>query len=200
MANRGTPEPSHPITPLRRLPALLALPLVLLAPALLTSCDTGSTPGTAPNATPSPQLPSRPHQDGHLVFTVLSLRCGILGVTGTHSDAMPDGQFCAARLRVDNPSGDFHPYAVKDQRLEGATGRAARPDSFAMAVRRQHESISIGGHSLVEVELWYDVPRDAKITGLRVTGDRDPASWMATTPAAHAPDGLLIPMKPVLDS
>ncbi|HEY8984754.1 MAG TPA: hypothetical protein VIU15_34905, partial [Streptomyces sp.] len=144
------------------------------------------------------QSPSRPRQDGHLVFTVLSLRCGIPGVTGTHSDAAPSGQFCSARLRVDNPSADFHTYAVKDQRLEGVTGRAARPDSFAMAVRRQHESISIGGHSLVEVELWYDVPLNAKVTGLRVTGDRDPANWMATTPAAHAPDGLVIPMKPLM--
>ncbi|MEX3100596.1 MULTISPECIES: hypothetical protein [unclassified Streptomyces] len=206
MANRGTPEPSsHPTTPPRRPPRALGVPLplalvlALALPLLTTACDTGS--GTAPDATPSAatQSPSRPHQDGHLVFTVLSLRCGIPGVTGSHSDALPDGQFCSARLRVDNPSADFHTYAVKDQRLEGVTGRAARPDSFAMAVRRQHESIALGGHSLVEVELWYDVPRDAKVTGLRVTGDRDPASWMATTPAAHAPDGLLIPMKPLLD-
>ncbi|MHC5905516.1 hypothetical protein ACVNF4_16685 [Streptomyces sp. S6] len=187
MANRG----ARPVT----------LPLALLTLLLTTSCDTGSPSSTSPEATTPAaptQPPSRPHQDGHLVFTVLSLRCGIPGVTGTHSDAAPSGQFCSARLRVDNPSADFHTYAVRDQRLEGVTGRAARPDSFAMAVRRQHDSISIGGHSLVEVELWYDVPLNAKVTGLRVTGDRDPANWMATTPAAHAPDGLVIPMKPLM--
>ncbi|QNP71254.1 hypothetical protein IAG44_18615 [Streptomyces roseirectus] len=195
MANRSAPRPS----PARPLLPLAALPLAALLLAV-TACD-ADTGTTTPSAAPSTasQPPSRPHQDGHLVFTLLALHCGIPGVTGTHSDALADGQFCSARLRVDNPSPDFHTYVVKNQRLEGVSGRPARPDSFAMAVRRQHESISIGGHSLVEVELWYDVPRDAKVTGLRVMGDRDPAAWMATTPAAHAPDGVVIRMKPLTE-
>lgn len=165
--------------------------------AALTAC-TGPSGSPGPHVSPSPsQPPSSPRQDGHLVFTLLTLRCGLAAVTGTHSEAEADGQFCAARLRISNPDAEFHTFTGMDQQLEGVSGRRGRPDSFAMAVRRQHDSVEIGGHDLIEVELWYDVPRGAHVTGLRVRGDRDPAGWMATTPAAHAPDGVLIRMPPL---
>ncbi|WP_159052406.1 hypothetical protein [Streptomyces longwoodensis] len=142
------------------------------------------------------QRPSRPYRDGHLTFTLLDLRCGLTAVAGSHSEAQPDGQFCSARLRVDNQDPNFHTYVTARQRLAGVTGPRARPDAFAMAVRRQHEEVEIGGHDLVEVELWYDVPRDARVTGLRVTGDRDPSGYLSTRPADHAPDGVLIRREP----
>ena len=50
----------------------------------------GGTPSASPSAS---QHPSRAVKDGHLTFTVLTLRCGLTAVTGSHADAPADGQF-----------------------------------------------------------------------------------------------------------
>ncbi|MFJ8108901.1 hypothetical protein [Streptomyces sp. NPDC096132] len=177
------------------------LTTAVLAAVLLgaAGCGGGEGKDSAPSASATAtQAPSRPHKDGHLTFTLLSLRCGLNAVSGSHSEAQPEGRFCWARLRVDNKDPEFHTYVAKRQRLAGVSGRPGQPDSFAMAVRRQHDTVEIGGHDLIEVELWYDVPRDAKVTGLRVSGDRDRAGYMNTSPVPYAPDGVLITMKPLV--
>lgn len=137
-----------------------------------------------------------PVKHGHLSFTLLALRYGITAVAGGHSDAPPDGQFCSARLRVDNPDPEFHTYVAGSQRLEGVSGRRGRPDTFAMAVRRQSDEVRIGGHDLIEVELWFDVPLGATVAGLRVEGDRDVTGFMSRSIVPHAPNGVLLPMTP----
>lgn len=152
----------------------------------------GSPPPPLGAPTPFPT----PAKDGHLSFTLLALQCGITAVAGSHSDAPPDGQFCSARLRVDNHDPEFHTYVARSQRLEGVTGRRGRPDTFAMAVRRQFDGVQIGGHDLLEVELWFDVPLGATVTGLRVVGDRDVDAFRSTSIVPHAPNGVLLPMTP----
>ncbi|MGW7209305.1 DUF4352 domain-containing protein [Streptomyces sp. NPDC054837] len=169
----------------------------VLALLLLTGCGGGDSGGSTPSSASPSQSPSRAYKDGHLTFTVLSLRCGITGVTGSHADAPPQGQFCAARLRVENRDPNYHVYESARQHLAGVSGDRARPDSFAMAVRRQSDTVKLGGHTLMEVELWYDVPKDAKATGLRVSGDNDPSSFTSTKPIGRAPNGVLVPMKPL---
>ncbi|MFD9006483.1 hypothetical protein ACFV0T_37000 [Streptomyces sp. NPDC059582] len=181
-----------------RVPTALAMTaLAALTPAL-AGCDAGGGSPAAPSPSTASQRPSRAYQDGHLTFTLLSLRCDLTAVAGSHSEGQPDGRFCAVRLRVENRSPEFHTYVVARQRLAGVAGRRGRTDTFAMAVRRQHDQVEIGGHDLIEVELWYDVPRDAKVTGVRVSGDRDPAGFMNSAPVKHAADGVLIPMKPLM--
>ncbi|MFE2579329.1 DUF4352 domain-containing protein [Streptomyces sp. NPDC059378] len=185
--------------PKGRLPR--ALTWTTLAAALtlpVAGCDAGSGSPAGPSPSAAVQRPSRAYRDGHLTFTLLSLRCDLTAVSGSHSEAQPDGQFCAIRLRVENKDPEFHTYVVARQRLEGVAGRRGRADTFAMAVRRQHDQVEIGGHDLVEVEIWYDVPRDAKVTGVRVSGDRDRAGFMDSRPVEHAPEGVLIPMKPLM--
>lgn len=142
------------------------------------------------------QAPAKPIKDGHFTFTLLSLECGIVGVTGTHSEAAPDGQFCTAILRIHNDDQDYHSYFSKNQRLAGVAEPRNHPDGFAMAVRRQNPEEKVGGSDLMEVELWFDVPTDATVTGLQVMGDQDAAGFLDATPVAHAPDGVLIPMTP----
>ncbi|PWI16972.1 hypothetical protein DI272_24490 [Streptomyces sp. Act143] len=172
----------------RRPLRLLALPLTALLLAATAGCgdDGDASGGTA----------QKSHKDGHLTFTLLSLQCGITGVTGSHADAPPAGQFCAARLRVANNDPNYHTYESARQRVAGVTGDRSRPDSFAMAVRRQSEKVRLGGHTLMEVELWYDVPKGAKVTGLKVSGDNDPTSFTSTKPIGRAPNGVFVPMTP----
>lgn len=172
-----------------------------LAVAGAAGCG-GSASKPKPSATSSPpppspsQSPSAEIKDGHLAFTVLSLRCGITAVTGTHADAPPNGQFCEAKLRVRNTDQDYHDYVAVNQRLEGIAEPDDHPDRAAMGVRRQSDKMTLGGSDLIEVELWYDVPVGAKPRGIRIQGDADPAGFMDSTPVKHSADGILIAMAP----
>jgi hypothetical protein len=76
-----------------------------------------------------------PVKDGHLSFTLLALRCGIAAVAGGHSDAPPDGQFCSARLRLDNPDPEFHTYVAGSQRLEATTSSRSNSGSTSRSER-----------------------------------------------------------------
>jgi hypothetical protein len=181
--------------------ALAITPLLLTAP-LLTACGGGGSAKAAhtASATPTPSTTPSPTNgilDGHLRFTVLSLTCGIPGVTGTHSEAEPsNGQYCEAKLRVVNTDPDYHQYLPQKQRLEGVTSPDDEPDGFAMAVRRQIlDPITVQGSDAIEVELWYDVPADAHVVGLRVQGDADAAGFLDNTPVKHSADGVVIPWK-----
>ncbi|WP_146075265.1 DUF4352 domain-containing protein [Streptomyces sp. Ru71] len=190
MVRAGRTTPTY-----RPIPVVRAAVAALVAAFALLGCDAGGEPS---HASPSPvQRASREYRDGHLVFTVLSLRCGLTAVAGTHSEAQPDGQYCTARLRVRNADPAFHTYVAAQQRLVSADGARATPDSFAMAVRRQHERVEIGGHDLIEIEIWYDVPKRARVTGMRVSGDRDPDGYLSGETVRHAPDGVFVPLKPL---
>ena len=178
---------------------LTALCTALCAALATAGCGGGkssSPPKPSPTRSSPGQGPSAEIRDGHLAFTVLSLACGITAVTGTHADAPPNGQFCEAKLRVRNTDQDYHDYIAKNQRLEGVADPADRPDGAAMGVRRQSDTMTLGGSDLIEVELWYDVPVGAKPTGLRIQGDADPAGFMDSTPVKHSADGIVIPMTP----
>src|SRR5690606_14186063 len=139
---------------------------------------------------------AKPAVDGHLTFSVLEFGCGLIAVQGTHSEGQPEGQFCHVRLRVDNHDPAFHDYLTRGQRLAGVAAPRNRPDPFAMAVRRQPETIRIGGHNAVEVELWYDVPKDAAVAGLRLSGDRDPVAFKSEDTVPHVKGGVLVRLKP----
>lgn len=121
---------------------------------------------------------------------------GILGVTGTHSEAPPEGEFCALRLRVANPDPAFHTFVAARQRLAGVEPPRDAPSGFAMAVRRQHDQVELGGQNVAEVELWCDVPKGAPVSGVRLSGDSDPEGFQSDQTVAHAPDGVLVPLTP----
>lgn len=178
-------------------PVLAALSLVGCSGST-SAGGSGHANGATPSPSPSsPAPPTNGILDGHLRFTLLSLVCGIPGVTGTHSEAEPsNGQYCEAKLRVVNTDPDYHQYVPQKQRLEGVTGPDNTPDGFAMSVRRQIlDPVIVQGSDAIEVELWYDVPADAKVVGLRVQGDADPAGFMDSTPVKHSADGVVIPWR-----
>ena len=84
--------PLRALSPWPAAPALLAAALVAL-----TGCASNqASSAPRPSAAPSPPVV----KDGHLTLSPLSLRCGILGVTGTHSEAPPEGEFGSSLHRV----------------------------------------------------------------------------------------------------
>ncbi|MBO0891945.1 MAG: hypothetical protein J2P14_13585 [Acidothermales bacterium] len=185
----------------KRAPQAAALVAALVVGGVVGWLLHGSAPSprsAAPTPTPgaSGRPMAKPVVDGHLTFTVLTFGCGLTAVQGTHAEGEPEGQFCDIRLRVDNHDPAFHDYVTRQQTLAGVTGPPARPDPFAMAVRRQPDRIRIGGHNAVEVELWYDVPKVAHVTGVRLSGDRDPVGFRGEGVVPHKPGGVLVRLLP----
>lgn len=157
-----------------------------------------------PRRSPSPSATrplAEPVVDCHLTFTVYEFGCGIVAVQGTHAgEGTPEGTYCRVTLRVDNHDPSYHDYVTRGQRLAGVAAPRNRPDPFAMGVRRQPDRIRIGGHNAVEVELWYDVPKNAAVTGLRLSGDRDPVAYQSDDVVPHRKGGVRVRLKPADES
>ncbi|MFP5283427.1 MAG: hypothetical protein ACLGIF_08265 [Actinomycetes bacterium] len=153
-----------------------------------------SSPSSSSSRSATP-LPPHSIKDGHLTFTVLELECALTAVFGSHAEGMPEGRFCRSRLRVVNDHSEAHTYVTARQRLVYGGGEA-KPDPFAMAVRRQLDEVPIGARSLVELEVWWDVPVQARVEGIKVGGDRDPVGFHNDSPVPYVPGGALIPVRP----
>ncbi|MQA05136.1 MAG: hypothetical protein GEV07_21225 [Streptosporangiales bacterium] len=67
-------------------------------------------------------------------------------------------------------------------------------------MRRQPDLIRIGGHNAIEVELWYDVPKNAAVTGLRLSGDRDPVAYQSDDVVPHRMGGVHVRLEPADES
>ena len=131
---------------------------------------------------------------GHLQVQVLTARCGIFALTGTHAFLDANGEFCRARLRVtsaDSSSHDFSPY---NQTLVLGDGRQVEPSNGGMAVRRQPEKVTLGADDLAEVVVVWDIPHGAAVTGVRVRGDADPDAAGAFVTKAVNRAGVVVPL------
>lgn len=138
-------------------------------------------------------LRARAVRDGNLQLRPLSQECGLPAVFGTHAEGSPDGAFCRVWVEVVNTGAADHEFDTAQQAVVDKAGARYAPDAFAMAVRRQTEKVRIGGHQLLWLELWFDVPTAAAITGVRLAGDDDPPAYQAISPAPRAPGGVLFP-------
>jgi hypothetical protein len=98
--------------------------------------------------------------------------------------------FCEVWIEVVNNGGATHVFHTGQQALVDDTGRRYRPDAFAMAVRRQPEAATMGGHQLLWMQLWFDAPRNAHVMEIRLAGDTDPAAYQSTVPAPQTPGGV----------
>jgi Domain of unknown function (DUF4352) len=175
---------------MRRIPAG-AVAVALLA-ALSPACSSGTAAPANEGAAPTYDLPPRtarpdetvlhrpPARSGDLAVTVIGLRDRMNTIAGSHADVPPKGQFIRIRLVVENTGRITGTFDTREQLLVASDGRAFRPDLDAMLIRRQPTSIDVGSGVRVEMDLWYDIPRRAKVTTLRVLGS--PTMGAATDP------------------
>jgi hypothetical protein len=163
------------------------------AALLLAGCHTAHPARHTP--TPGdPKQAASAVRAGHLRIQVLTARCGIFVLSGTHALLDADGEFCRARIRVtsaDSSSHDFSPYA---QLLVLADGREIAPSNGGMAVRRQPDVVTLGADDLAEVVVIWDIPHGAAVTGVRCRGDADPDAAGAFVTKAVNPAGVLMPL------
>jgi hypothetical protein len=173
---------------MRPAPAAVA---ALSALVLVVGCDNTRVHSTALPAGDVPQTPQTV-RSGHLMLEVLTARCGIFVLSGTHALLDATGEFCRARIRVqsaDSSSHDFSPYA---QSLVLSDGHEVAPSSGGMAVRRQPDTVTLGADDLAEVIVVWDVPAGSAVTGVRLIGDADPdAAGAFVTKGVH-PQGVVV--------
>ena len=168
----------------------------VLSALAVVSCTAERTPTTAAPAGDVPQTASAV-RSGHLELEVLTARCGIFVLSGTHALLDATGEFCRARIRVrsvDSSSHDFSPYR---QMLVLADGREIAPSNAGMAVRRQPERVTLGADDLAELVVIWDIPAGAAVSGLRLIGDADAdAAGAFVTRAVHG-QGVIVPLRNV---
>lgn len=131
------------------------------------ACTPASRPTSLPTPSPSPVT-------GHFAVRLLSARCGIPAITGTHAEFLPKRPLCRVGLRVTSVDARFHTFATGPQRLVLADGRLVPPSPDAMEIKRQPPSTELGAHDSLELELWFEPPTGVAAKALRVVGDSDP--------------------------
>ncbi|MER7131941.1 DUF4352 domain-containing protein [Streptosporangium saharense] len=168
-----------------------------LTAALLTACSAQPSPvPTAP--TPTYQLTPRPVRpgerpvtaapvtDGDTRFQVIGLQTGLSEFVGSHGEWRAKGQYVVVRIVADNPGRTNSRFVAGRQRLLTADGTAHAVDRFAQAIKRQPDALPLGAEVRIEMDLWFDIPTDAKVTGVRLYGD-PPLGVGGTTRGATVP-------------
>jgi hypothetical protein len=168
------------VASMRRIPA--AAGSVALLAALSPACSSGPAAPAKKSGPPTYDLPARTARpdetvlrqptarSGDMAFTVIGLRDRMDTVAGSHADVPPQGQFIRIRLVVENTGRITGTFDTREQLLLASDGRTFRPDLDAMLIRRQPTTIDVGSGVRVEMDLWYDIPRQVKETALRVIG------------------------------
>ncbi|MBX6766429.1 MAG: DUF4352 domain-containing protein [Actinomadura rubrobrunea] len=162
----------------------------------VTGCSDGSRPDRA--AATTYDLPPRPVREGEsplhgrkarsadLEVTALGFRDGIREILGTHASMTPKGRYVRVRILAENRGRDIQIFDTWRQLLLTADGRTHSPDVNAIMVKRQPERLPIGAGVRVELDLWYDVPGGARVTGLRIVGS-PPVGAVSDPPPADIP-------------
>ncbi|MFB4307648.1 DUF4352 domain-containing protein [Actinomadura sp. GTD37] len=175
-----------------------AAALGLAAVLLLAGCSGGGSGGAA--ALPDYKIPAEKAREGEAVpqgrtgrsadmrFTVVGFSTAMTDVMGTHAAMDAKGAFTRVRVLAVNTGRDIQVFDTWKQRLVTADGRAHSPDVNATMIKRQPERLSVGSSMRVEFDLWFDIPRGAKVKTLRLYGSPpvgavgDPAPAEITLP------------------
>ncbi|GAA4231944.1 hypothetical protein FHR32_005929 [Streptosporangium album] len=156
----------------------------VLAGALLTGCTgTGPPESAAPSVTPTYDLAPRPVRpgeraiharpvtDGDNRFQVIGLQAGMSSLFGTHAEWQAKGQYVVVRIVVENPGRANSRFDAKRQKLIAADGTAYGIDRSAQAIKRQPDTLPLGAEIRIELDLWFDIPKEAKIAAIQLFGD-----------------------------
>ncbi|WP_067177039.1 hypothetical protein [Microtetraspora niveoalba] len=158
---------------------LLAVTTVT-AGALVTGC---SDPPPKPAATAHtyllPAETARPGErvlrpslvtDGATRFWLVGFQDGLSSLIGSHAEWNAKGRFASVRIVVQNIDRTNSKFDAKRQLLIASDGREFPVDSFTQAMKRQPDEMMIGSFVRTEFDLWFDVPKDATITKVRLFG------------------------------
>lgn len=164
--------------------------------AALTSC--GPEP-EKPQTRPTYDLPPRqvrvnetpihaaPVTDGDARFQVIGLQSGQASLSGSHAEWPAKGQFVTVRVVVENPGRSTSRFDARKQLLVTADGRTFPVDDTAQITKRQPREISVGAGVRIEMDLWFDIPKNAQPAAVKLYGD-PPIGYPST-------EGVRVPLK-----
>jgi hypothetical protein len=116
----------------------------------------GSIPVNAPAA-----------KTGPFLVQARELRCGLGEIVGTHAEFYPkQGQFCRVRVAITVEDADEDPWDSQLQQVATTYGGNQGTSSDAMHVKRQPLQFWLGGYATIEMDLWFDLPKNAQPTEL----------------------------------
>ncbi|WP_153530491.1 DUF4352 domain-containing protein [Actinomadura macrotermitis] len=150
--------------------------------ALLLSLAAACSDGGSPKAQATYDLPARtvregeqaahvpPVSDGDTQFTLIGYTPALPEMVGSHADVRPNGVFVRVRLVAVNNGRTSTTLDLTRQRIVTAGGATVLPDYNARIVKRVPDKVEIGPTMRVEFDLWYDLPKNAKATALRLYG------------------------------
>jgi hypothetical protein len=160
-----------------------------------TSCAAGGSPTAAGTPSGDPRQDAPAVRSGHLLIKVLTARCAIHVLSGTHDLLDAAGEFCRIRVRVESADSSSHDFSTGAQRLVLADGQELAPSSGGMAVRRQPDTVPLGADDLAEVVVSWDIPAGAAAAGVRLVGDHDPDAAGRFVTGAVAPNGVVVRLR-----
>jgi hypothetical protein len=152
-------------------------------PAATGSGSAGAASGSAkaaaaaPTLTPDPVnetlrpkeivLPSpSPYTSGKIIVEPLRMACGLSEVIGTHGEQEADGQYCFVRIALTADDTFTHTFDVRKTALTTTAGASIPAAYDAQEVKRQPLEIApVGSHDRYELDIYYDVPRNATVNG-----------------------------------
>lgn len=151
--------------------------LCLLAAVLAVGCTAPASETPDPSTYPLTPREVRPGErpvritgtDGDTGYTVIGLS-RLPTLVGSHAEMRATGEFYRVRVVVTNNGRSSVLFDAGRQRLLLPDGSTVRPDSEAMLVKRQPGKFDLGANVLVEFDLYYDIPPDARVRALRVFG------------------------------
>ncbi|GGL10337.1 hypothetical protein Sme01_32240 [Sphaerisporangium melleum] len=164
---------------------LLPVGLTLIASLTLSGCSSAAgSPGT-PSPSPSatylvPPQTARPDEtvikaplvtDGLMRFRVLAFRDGMPSLVGSHAEWPAKGQYVRVRVLIESIDRSNQKFDAKEQLAVASDGRTFHVDLAAQTTKRQPFELQVGSFVRMEFDLWFDVPKDVKITKMRFFGD-----------------------------
>ena len=160
-----------------------------------------SSPATAGTLAPDPVdetlrpneivLPSqKPYTSGKIVLIPLRMACGFSAIIGTHGEEDANGQYCLVRVALTADDTYTHTFNVRKTALTTTAGDTIPPTYEAQEVKRQPLDIpEVGSHDRYEFDIYYDVPRDAKVNGFTFTDGEGGPTVRAPLPVRVWPTG-----------
>jgi len=169
---------------------------VVVATVGCSNASAPQQPGVAIRETLGPSeaaLPPDAHTSGHFAVRLLLGRCGITFLTGTHAEFEPKNPLCRIRERVESTDAAYHDFSTSKQRLVLADGTTVAPSIDAMLIKRQPDAVTVGGHDVVELDLYFEVPPGGQPRAVRFYGDTD--TGKSVTPPG--PPSVDLPLGPL---
>jgi hypothetical protein len=115
---------------------------------------------------PLPQPPQGPYKSGHILLTPLRLTCGLSELVGTHAEWFAQGQVCYIRVAVSDNEAFTHAFDTAKTAMTTTAGASIPVSNEAQEIKRQPKTIDqLGAHDRYEIDIYYDVPRDATVNG-----------------------------------